>query len=130
MKKKLEATTRKILKPRGRKGGRKPLPPGERSVQANIYLPAELNDDLQNLVPLASDRNKLFTSWARAYLVANGESNRLLAQSPTAIKLLNYLEQINAPLELRDELESLIVQRDFEERKAEAGTAPDGIYIL
>lgn len=119
MTKNLKASTAKTPKPRGRNGGRKRLPPEEKAVQSNIYLPGALNDDLQKLVPLASDRNKLVTRWVRAYLISNGESDRLLAQSPTVAKVLSYLEETEAPQELRDEVESLIVNRDMGELKIE-----------
>lgn len=119
-------------KPRGRSGGRKPLPPAERAMQANIYLQAGLLENLQNLLPVAADRNKLFADWARAYVINNGESDRLLAQSPLSAKLAAYLEATDAPQELRDELESLMVARASDEVKIEGETiaTKNGAYIV
>lgn len=68
-------------------------------------------EDLQNLVPEPSERNRLITSWGRAYLINNGESDRLLAQSSVAAELAAYLEATDAPQDLRDKLESLVVAR-------------------
>jgi hypothetical protein len=45
----------------------------------------------------------------RAYVVAGGESDRLLAQSPLATELLAHLESTDAPESLRDRLKSLIL---------------------
>jgi hypothetical protein len=45
----------------------------------------------------------------RAYVVAGGESDRLLAQSPLATELLAYLEATDAPEDLHDRLKSLIL---------------------
>lgn len=119
-------------KPRGRSGGRKPLPATEKATQANIYLPAILLEDWQNLVPSATDRSKLAASWVRAYVISGGESDRLLAQSPVAAELAAYLEATNAPQELQDKLESLVVARLSDEVKLADGVVKTkgGAYII
>ena len=68
----------------------------------------------------------------RAYTIAGGESDRLLAQSPLAAELLAYLEATDAPEHLRDRLESLIVQRDSDEVKIGEGVTKtkNGAYII
>lgn len=118
---------------RGKSGGRKPVY-SERSkpTQANLYLPAGEFEAFCELVPATADRNKLVTQWVRAYTIANGETDRLLAQSPTALKLLAYLDATDAPEELRDELESLIVQRVSDEDKLATGVikTKGGAYIV
>jgi hypothetical protein len=73
------------------------------------------------LIPVAADRSNLILSWVRAYTVAGGEGDRLLVQSPLATELLTYLEVTGAPEDLRDRLESLIVQRVSDEAKLEQG---------
>lgn len=112
---------------RGKSGGRKPVySETTKPTQANLYLPAGELDAFCELVPATADRNKLVTQWVRGYLTANGETDRLLAQSPTALKLLAYLEATDAPEELRDELESLIVQRASDEVKIAEGVVQVG----
>ncbi len=107
---------------RGRSGGRKPVySEKNKPAQANLYLPAGDLDNFCKLVPATADRNKLVTQWVRAYTIANGETDRLLAQSPLAAKLLAYLEATDAPEQLRDRLKSLIVQRAFDEIKITEG---------
>ena len=111
-------------KPRGRNGGRRStVSEDDRKEQANVWLPKWVNKALRDLVPVATERNNLFTAWARAYLVSNGESDRLLAQSSTATKLMAYLEATNASQELMDELEALMVVRDSDEIRMEEGVA-------
>jgi hypothetical protein len=56
---------------------------------------------------------KQIEQWVRAYPLARGETDRLLAQSPLVVELLNYLEVTDAPEELRDKLESLMVGTGF-----------------
>ena len=55
----------------------------------------------------------------RAYVVANGESDRLLTQSPLSLRLLNYLEATGTPVAegLTEELFSLIVARESDEAR-------------
>lgn len=121
------------LKPRGRSGGRpRTVPETEQKVQSNIKLPRWIDEALRVLVPLAPDRNKLFADWARAYVISNGESDRLLAQSPVAAELAAYLARIDAPQELRDKLESLIVVRVSDEVKIAEGVTKtkSGAYIV
>lgn len=58
--------------------------------------------------------------------------DRLLAQSPLAAELLTYLEATDAPEELRDRLESLMVQRASDEVKIATGVirTKNGAYIV
>lgn len=82
-------------------------------------------------MPVAADRSNLILSWVRTYVVANGESDRLLAQSSVAGEILNYLEAADAPQELIDKLESVIVARLSDEVKITEGVVQVGdSYIL
>ena len=116
---------------RGKSGGRKPIH-SEKSkpTQANLYLPAGELEDFCELVPATSDRNKLVRQWVRAYTIAGGESDRLLAQSPLSAELLSYLETTDAPEELRDKLESLIMARASDEVKIAEGVIQVGESFL
>jgi hypothetical protein len=69
---------------------------------------------------------KQIEQWVRAYPMARGETDRLLAQSPLAAELLAYLETTDAPEQLRDQLESLIVQRASDEVKIAEGVTQVG----
>jgi hypothetical protein len=60
---------------------------------------------------------KQIERWVRAYPIVRGETDRLITQSPLAAELLAYLEATNAPENLRDWVESLIVQRESDEGK-------------
>lgn len=106
-------------KPRGRKGGRTRLPEGEKKEIAHIHLPQWLLVAFKKLVPVGRERTNLIVAWVRAYVVANGESDRLLAQSPLSPRLLNYLEAIGTPEaeDLAEELLSLIVVRESDEAR-------------
>lgn len=64
---------------------------------------------------------KQIEQWVRAYPIARGETDRLLTQSPLAAGLLAYLEATDAPENLRDWVESLIVQRISDEVKVADG---------
>ena len=109
-------------KPRGRKGGRTPLPEGEKKEIAHIHLPRWLLAAFKELVPLGRDRSNLILSWVRAYVVANGESDRLLIQSPLSLRLLNYLEAGTPEAEdLAEKLLSLIVTRESDEARLDNG---------
>lgn len=113
--------------PRGRNGGRPPkYTANNQPVQTNLYIPASDFENFCELVPETAARNELATGWVRGYVTARGETDRLLAQSPTALKLLACLEATDAPEELRDELESLIVRRDSDEVKIAEGVAQVG----
>ena len=115
MSKSLKTTSSKeSKKPRGRNGGRVALPPEEKRELAYFYVPRWLLEAFKVLVPVAADRSNLILNWVRAYVVANGESDRLLAQSSVAGEILNYLEATDAPQELIDKLESVIVARTSE----------------
>lgn len=104
------AASKESKKPRGRNGGRISLSPEEKRELAQFYLPRWLLEAFKELMPVAADRSNLILSWVRAYVVANGESDRLLAQSSVAGEILSYLEAADAPQELIDKLESLKVQ--------------------
>jgi len=69
---------------------------------------------------------KQIEDWVRAYPIARGETDRLLAQSPLATELLTYLEATDAPEHLRDRLESLIMQRASDEVKIADGVTQVG----
>lgn len=113
-------------KPRGRKGGRVALPPEEKRELGYFYLPRWLLEAFKILVPAATDRSNLILSWVRAYVVANGESDRLLAQSSVAGEILSYLETTEAPQELIDKLESAIVVRASDDVKIAEGVVQVG----
>ena len=132
MKKSLKPiSTKEFKKPRGLRGGRTPLPEDEKKEIAHIHLPRWLLAAFKKLVPLGRDRSNLILSWVRAYVVANGESDRLLAQSSVAGEILSYLEASDAPQELIDKLESVIVVRLSNEIKIAEGVVRVGdSYIL
>ncbi|MEG4419374.1 hypothetical protein QUA70_12295 [Microcoleus sp. LAD1_D5] len=113
-------------KPRGRNGGRTALPDDEKREQANFYLPRWLLEAFKKLIPAAADRSNLILVWVRTYVINNGESDRLLAQSSLVTKILNYLEATDAPQELIDELESVIVARASDEVKIAEGVTRVG----
>jgi hypothetical protein len=94
---------------RRRNSGRKPMPPNKKPTNIDGYVASEIVEGFRELVPAAADRNRLYTQWMRAYVVAGGESDRLLAQSPLATELLAHLESTDAPESLRDRLKSLIL---------------------
>jgi hypothetical protein len=96
---------------RRKNSGRKPMPLNKKPINIDGYVATEVVEGFRGLVPAAADRNRLYTQWMRAYAVAGGETDRLLTQSPLATELLTYLEATDAPEDLRDRLESLIVQR-------------------
>ena len=112
--------------------GRKPMPASEKPINIDGYVATEIIEEFRKLVPAAADRNKLYTQWMRSYVIAGGETDRLLAQSPLAAELLAYLETTDAPEHLRDRLESLIVQRASDEVKIAAGVikTKNGAYII
>jgi hypothetical protein len=118
-------------KPRGRNGGRRStVSEDDRKEQANVWLPRWLNKALRDLVPVGADRNNLFAGWTRAYVIANGESDRLLVPSSLTGELLDYLEATGAPLELINKLESVIVVRDSDEVKLEQRVKVGDSYIM
>lgn len=118
-------------KPRGRNGGRISLSPEEKRELAQFYLPRWLLEAFKELMPVAADRSNLIFRWVRTYVVANGESDRLLAQSSVAGEILSYLEASQAPQELIDKLESVIVARLSDEVKITEGVVQVGdSYIL
>ena len=108
------------------------MPASEKPINIDGYVATEIIKGFRKLVPAAADRNKLYTQWMRAYIIAGGETDRLLAQSPLAAKLLTYLEATDAPGELRDQLESLIVQQASDKVKIAAGVikTKNGAYII
>lgn len=107
---------------RRRNSGRKPMPLNKKPINIDGYVATEVVEGFRGLVPAAADRNRLYTQWMQAYVVAGGESDRLLAQSPLATELLAHLEATDAPEDLRDRLESLIVQRVSDEVRMESAT--------
>ncbi|MEG4251083.1 hypothetical protein [Microcoleus sp. Pol10D4] len=119
-------TSKESKTPRGRKGGRTPLPEAEKRELAQFYLPRWLLAAFKELIPVAADRSNLVTKWVRAYAISNGESDRLLAQSPIASEVLEYLEATSAPQELIDKLESLIVTRASDEERIDKGVTKAG----
>ena len=121
----------KSKKPRGRKGGRIPLSPEEKRVLAYFYLPRWVLEDFKELIPVAADRSNLILSWVRAYIAVSGESDRL-GQSSLATELLTYVKATDAPKDLCDRLESLIVQQKSNEVKVADGVAKakDGANII
>jgi hypothetical protein len=104
-------------KPRGRNGGRIPLPPEKKRVLAYFYIPRWLLEAFKALIPVAVDRSNLISIWVQAYIAANSRSDNLLVQSALATELLTYLETTNAPKHLSDRLKYLIVQQRLKERE-------------
>ncbi|MEG4484827.1 hypothetical protein [Microcoleus sp. D2_18a_B4] len=118
-------------KPRGKNGGRIPLPEEEKAETLYVSLPRWLLEAFKKLVPRGIDRSKLIINWVRAYAVAGGESDRLLMQSSVAVEVLGYLEATNAPQELIDKVESAIVARVFDDvRIAEGVTQVGDSFIV
>ena len=91
----------------------------DQTVQAHFVIPHWLLKELTALVPEPAYRNRLIIQWIRAYITSNGESDRLLAQSPTILKNIAYLEANDGPQDLIDENYSLLVERGSDEIKAE-----------
>ena len=76
---------------------------------------------------------KQIEQWVRAYPMARGETDRLLAQSPLAAELLTYLETQNTPEaeSLAEKLQGLVVNRELDELRAEGAIElPGGSYIV
>lgn len=113
-------------KPRGLNGGRVALPEDEKRVQSPLYLSRWLLEAFKKLVPEAKDRSNLIVGWVRAYVIAGGESDRLLMQSSVAIEVLHHLESTDAPQELIDKVESAIVARVFDDAKIGEGVSQVG----
>ena len=99
------------------------MPASEKPINIDGYVATEIIEGFRKLVPAAADRNRLYTQWVRAYVVANGESDRLLTQSPLSLRLLNYLEATGTPEaeDLAEELLSLIVARESDVAKLKNG---------
>ena len=97
--------------------GRKPLPTHQKKEQFNVSLPPGDVIALKILIPSATERNELIKKWVRAYVIAGGESDRLLMQSSVAVEVLAYLESTDAPQELIDKVESAIVARVVDDAK-------------
>jgi hypothetical protein len=75
---------------------------------------------------------KQIEQWVRAYPMARGETDHLLAQSPLAAELLTYLEAQSTPesKNLAEKLQSLVVVRELNELRAEGVIElPGGAYI-
>lgn len=104
----------KSVKGGRRKGsGRPTKPAGTKKTQWWVYLTEKELEDFKAV----GGTSKQVVDLVRAYTIARGETDRLLARSSTAVKLVAYLEATNAPEELRKELESLIVPRASDEGK-------------
>lgn len=84
--------------------------------KTNLLVEKEHWEAFCSLVPTAKERNELVTKWIRAYTIAGGESDRLLAQSSLALKLIAHLESSSL---LSQELEGLVINREQEELVAE-----------
>ena len=107
--------------------GRPKKPAGATKIQWWVY-PTE--KELEDFKAVGGTAEQVI-NWIRAYPMARGETDRLLAQSPLAAELLTYLEATDAPQELRDRLESVIVARVSDEAKIDQGVVKVGdSYIL
>jgi hypothetical protein len=80
----------------------------------------------------AEAAKKQIEAWVRAYMIARGETDRLLAQSPLATELLTYLESTDAPGHLRDQVKYLIMQRESDGVKIVNGInkTESGTYLV
>lgn len=111
--------------------GRKLKHEDERSIKATFQIDNGAWKYFCSLVCEPAERHRLIRSWIRIYSIAGGgESDRLLSQSPLATELLVYLEVAGAPEDLRDRLESLIVQRASDEAKLEQGVKVGDSWIF
>jgi len=59
---------------RRRNSGRKPMPPNKKPTNIDGYVASEIVEGFRELVPAAADRNRLYTQWMRAYVVAGGKA--------------------------------------------------------
>ena len=117
----------KSAKGGSRKGsGRPRKPAGATKIQWWVYPTEKEFEDFKAVGGTAEQ----VVTWIRAYPMARGESDRLLAQSPLAAELLTYLEATDAPEHLRDRLESLIVQRASDEIKIAEGVVQVGDSLI
>ncbi len=99
-----------------RKGARRPkLEEKLKRVKYIVSLQAGQVADFEAATGGSEAAKKQIEQWVRVYTIARGGTDRLLAQSATALKLLAYLKATNGPDELRKELESLIMQRTLDE---------------
>lgn len=105
-----------------RKSARRPkLDEKLKRVKYIVSLQAGQVADFEATTGSAKAAKKQIEAWVRAYTIAHSGTDTLLAQFPTALKLMAYLKATNAPDELRKELESLIVQRASDEVKLANG---------
>jgi hypothetical protein len=102
-----------------RKGARRPELPKrlKREKQVISFQAGDFADFVAVMGSLTAAKKQI-EQWVRAYPMVRGEADRLLGQSPLAAELLAYLEATDAPENLRDWVESLIVQRGSDEVKA------------
>ena len=106
-----------------RKGsGRPKKPAGATKIQWWVY-PTE--KELEDFKAVGGTAEQV-VNWIRAYPMARGETDRLLAQSPLSAELAAYLAATDAPQELQDKLESLMVQREGGELKIGEGVISVG----
>lgn len=105
-----------------RKGARRPkLDEKLKRVKYIVSLQAGQVADFEAAAGGTKAAKKQIEAWVCTYTIARGKTDRLIAQSPIALKLLAYLKATNAPDELRKELELLIVQRASDEVKIADG---------
>ena len=113
-----------------RKGsGRKRKPDGQKKIQWWVYLREE---EVEKFGAAGGTREQV-AGWVRAYPMARGETDRLLAQSPLVAKLLTYLEAQNTPKaeELAEKLLTLVVMRELDDLRIEGAIElPGGAYIV
>ena len=72
---KAKKTLPAIPKPRGRNGGRRPKPEGEKLQQLTVYLNGKLKDEFLSLVPIPTERNRLISDWIKEFIVDGGIVN-------------------------------------------------------
>ena len=95
-----------------RKGARRPELPKElkREKQVISFQAGDFADFVATIGSLAAAKKQI-EEWVRVYPMVRGETDRFLAQSPLATELLAHLEATDAPENLHDWVEWLIVQR-------------------
>jgi len=87
--------------------GRRKKPDGEKKIQWWVYL---REDEIEKFGAAGGTREQV-ANWVRAYPMVRSETDRLLDQPPTTVKLMAHLEATNEPQELIDELKSLMTKK-------------------
>jgi hypothetical protein len=117
-----------------RKGARRPeLPKRLKREKQIISFQAEDFAYFVAVMGSVEAAKKQIEQWVRAYPMARGETDRLLAQSPLVAELLTYLETQNTPEaeSLSEKLQSLVVTRELDELRVEGAIElPGGAYIV